>query len=226
MTIRRDVETMEKQGLVLRTHGGCILRSAFVSESTFPEKESLNQIQKQAIAREAVSTLRSGFRIYLDTGTTCLHIARCLPSSLDLTVFTNNLRVATETLGRPGISVHVYGGQLAGKNPDLTGDYAIVQISSYPLDLAFLGADALDLDSGKFYGAEMATALMAQAVSRQAQRTIAVIDSSKFNKRSVAVAGRLQPGLTLITDRTTPPSVHKKLRNTGAAIILAQPASP
>lgn len=221
MTIRRDLEAMETDGLALRTHGGCLLRSALVTEAAFPEKENRHREQKHAIAAEAVQRLSDGMSLYLDTGTTCLQIARRLPSDRHLKVFTNNLRAAIELLGRPGIEVLVYGGRLAGKNPDLTGEYAIAQITRYRLDFAFFGADALDVETGEFYGADMATALMAQAIRRQAGRAAAVVDSSKLGKRSVAVAGHLEAGMLLITDDGVPPAVRRMLRRTGAEIVFA-----
>lgn len=222
MTVRRDIEALEQSGVVLRTHGGCILRSPFVTEAAFPEKESRQRQEKQSIASQAVRGIASGMSLYLDTGTTCLYIARLLPPDQDLTVFTNNIRIATELLGRSGIDVIVYGGQLSPRNPDLTGDLAIAQLVRFRVDLAFLGGDALDPRSGTFYAADRATAVMTQAIRGQADQAVAVIDSSKIGKRGPVVAGCLDKGLTLITDAGCPAAVRKSLRGTGARLVIAR----
>ncbi|MBN2292247.1 MAG: DeoR/GlpR transcriptional regulator, partial [Pirellulales bacterium] len=76
MTIRRDLAAMEKTGVLTRTHGGCVLQSPFVRELPFSQKEQQHREQKYAIACAAVGMLKSGDRVYLDTGTTAVHVAR------------------------------------------------------------------------------------------------------------------------------------------------------
>ena len=222
MTIRRDLTLMEQAGLLTRTHGGCVLQSPFVAELSFPQKQQLRQSQKSAIAQAVVRCLRPGEAIYLDTGTTALRIARILPPRLNVRVFTNNLRVAMELFGRVGVEVVVYGGVLAAKNPDLVAEIALAQIGQYRLDLAIVGGDALDVARGEFYGADTGTALLSQAAQRQADRVIVVMDSSKLGKRSLAVAGKLIRGMTLITDDEVRAADRADLRRTGAEIVYAR----
>jgi DeoR/GlpR family transcriptional regulator of sugar metabolism len=222
MTVRRDLEAMEKSGLLTRTHGGCVLHSPFVSELSFPEKAQLRQTQKTAIAREVAKLFKQGDTIYLDTGTTALQVARALPSNLDLHVFTNNLRVAMELFGRAGVEVTVYGGMLAKKNPDLLSEIAITQVDQYLLDIAIIGGDAFDARRGEFYGADAASAALSRAAQRQAERLIVALDSSKIGKRSIALAGRLENGMTLVTDDEVSPEDRIALRKTNATLIFAQ----
>lgn len=221
MTIRRDLAAMEVAGLLTRTHGGCVLQSPFVAELSFPQKQRLRQFQKIAIAREAARLLKRGEAVYLDTGTTALQVARALPPGLYLRIFTNNLRVAMELFGRSDLEVVVYGGVLAGKNPDLAKEIALAQIREYRLDVAILGGDALDVQRGEFYGAETATAALSRAAQKQSDRVMVVMDSSKFGKRSLAVTGRLGPGMTLVTDDEVTRNNRAALRATGAKIVYA-----
>jgi DeoR/GlpR family transcriptional regulator of sugar metabolism len=221
MTIRRDLSVLEQAGLLTRTHGGCVLQSPFVAELSFPEEQRRRQPHKIAIASEAVRSLHRGEAVYLDTGTTALQVGRTLPPNLDLRVFTNNLRIAMELFGRAGIETTVYGGVLADKNPDLAREIALAQIQQYRLDVAVVGGDALDVGRGEFYGADASTALMSLAAQKQADRVIVVMDSSKFGKRSLAVAGRLGPGVTLITDNEVGRKERAALRQTGAKLVFA-----
>lgn len=226
MTIRRDLTALEQAGVLTRTHGGCVLHSPFVAEMPFPSKLRLRQAQKVAIARETVRQLKRGQSIYLDTGTTALQVARALPPHLDLRVFTNNLRVAMELLGRSNARVTVYGGDMTGRSPDLAGEIALAQLQQYRLDVAIVGGDALDATRGEFYGADTATALMSRVAQRQADRVLVAMDSSKIGKRGLAVAGKLEAGVTLITDDEVSRPVQAALRATGAGLILAAAHMP
>ncbi|MBI3852093.1 MAG: DeoR/GlpR transcriptional regulator [Verrucomicrobia bacterium] len=221
MTIRRDLIALEKAGLLTRTHGGCVLHSPFVAELSFPVKQRLRQEHKTAIAGEAIRRLKRDETVYLDTGTTALQVARTLPPDLALQVFTNNLRIAMELFGRTGITITVYGGVMAHKNPDLAGEMALAQIQQYRLDVAIVGGDALDIGRGEFYGADARTALLSRAAQKQANRVIVVMDSSKFGKRGLAVAGRLGPGVTMITDNEVNRKDRAILRRTGAEMVFA-----
>lgn len=223
MTIRRDLSALEEAGLLTRTHGGCVLQSPFVAELSFPEKQRLRQSQKTAIAVQTVRQLRRGEAIYLDTGTTALLVAQRLPPNFGLRVFTNNLRIAMELFGRDDLEITVYGGALARMNPDLTGEIALAHIQQFRLDVAVVGGDALDAGRGEFYSADGSTARLSRAVQLRADRVIVAMDSSKFGKRSLTVAGRLGPAVTLITDDEVSRDDRMALRRTGAKIILADP---
>ncbi|MBN1909265.1 MAG: DeoR/GlpR transcriptional regulator [Pirellulales bacterium] len=221
MTIRRDLAAMEQDGMLTRTHGGCVLQSPFVNELPFTEKDQQRQPQKLAIAREAAKLLTHGQRVYLDTGTTAVHVARVLPGDLELSVLTNNLRVATELFGRKGIEVIVYGGRLAGQSPDLVGELALTHITESRIDVALMGADAVDPVRGEIYSADLGTALLSRAVRSQADRTILLADSSKFGRHSLDVVGRLGESATLVTDWEATPEDLAHLRATGAEVLVA-----
>lgn len=222
MTIRRDLARLEAAGLLTRTHGGCVLQSPFVVEASFLEKQRRRQAQKAAIASAAVQLLRRGEAVYLDTGTTALAVARALPSNLNLKVFTNNLRVALELFGRSGVEVIVYGGVLGRKNPDLMDELALAQITQYRLDVAVVGGDALDVERGEYYAADAGSAALSRAAQRQAERVIVVMDSSKFGKRGLAIAGRLTRGVTLITDDEPDAHTRAALRRSGATVLFQE----
>ncbi len=221
MTIRRDLTAMEQSGVLTRTHGGCVLRSPYVAELSYDEKREQHPLQKLAIARAAVALMKPGFAIYLDTGTTAVQVARLLPTGFELRVFTNNLTIALELFNREGVEVLVYGGVLARRNPDLTGELALARIREYRLDMAIVGADAVDLERAEFYAAEPGTAALSRAVQQQADQAILLVDSSKFGKRGHACVGRIGRDLTVITDSLASDDALATLRATGADLIQA-----
>jgi DeoR/GlpR family transcriptional regulator of sugar metabolism len=221
MTIRRDLAFMERAGLLTRVHGGCVLQSPFVTELSFPAKLQHRRAEKAAIARRAVQLLRPGESVYIDTGTTALHVARALPPELDLKVLTNNLRVAMELFGRPGIEVVVFGGRLGQLNPDLMGEVALVQVTQFRTDVALVGADAFDAGRGEFYAADDASAMVSRMAQQQAERVIVVADSTKAGKRGKTLAGRFDTGVTLVTDDGLREEMRRALRKSGATLVLA-----
>ena len=200
MTIRRDLVALQDQGVLIRTHGGCVMQPVVVRELTFAEKDRRQAAQKAAIARELTRHIRAGSAVYLDTGTTAAQVARLLPSGLDLEVCTNNLAAAIELFSREGVRVTVFGGAMAPKSPDLVGELALDRVRNFHFDVAVLGSDAFDPGRGEFYSADLPTARLSRAVQERAARTLFAVDSSKFGRHGPHVAGRFGETSTLITD--------------------------
>lgn len=226
MTIRRDLSAMERSGMLTRTHGGCVLQSSFVPGLPFSAKDLQQPAQKHAIAREAAYRLKAGEKIYLDSGTTAVHLARLLPNDKQLQVFTNNLRAAMELFGRPGIEVLVFGGVLGSNSPSLVGEMAMARIHDFRFDVAVLGADAIDAGRGEFYSGDLRAAMLCQAAQHQAERAIVLADSTKFGKHSLIVAGRLDAGTVLVTDQEIDRLERATLEATGVEVVYARTESP
>ena len=226
MTIRRDLTAMEKNGEIIRTYGGCTLRSSLVTEMSFSEKDDKQRPQKHAIARTVIGLIGKNQTVYLDTGTTAVHLARLLPGDQGIRVLTNNLRVAMELFARrdqgDSVDVTVLGGELATKSPDLVGEMAPIRMAEYRVDLAVLGADAIDPVRGEFYSADVRTAALSRAAQARARRTLVLADHSKFGKYSLSVVGQLGPNVTLITDEEIDPADHEAVESTGAEVVLAK----
>jgi DeoR family transcriptional regulator, fructose operon transcriptional repressor len=221
MTVRRDLGALEEEGVLVRTHGGCTVQAPMVRELSFSEKDALRARQKAAIARAAVERIAPESSVYIDTGTTTLHFARALPSHLRLRIFTNNLRVAMDLFGREGIEVVVYGGRLRQSSPDLAGEIALGRVQEYRLDVAVLGADAVDTGRGEVYGADMLTTSLDRAVLRQSSRALILADSSKLGKHSLSLVTKLHAGIALITDDEADPQDVRALQQTDADIVVA-----
>jgi len=225
MTIRRDLALLERAGVLTRTHGGCVPKSPYVEEIPFSEKDRRRKAQKLGIAAKVASLLEPGSALYLDTGTTAVHVAQCLPRERRYRVFTNNLRAAMELFGRPAVEVVVFGGILGGKSPDLSGSLALAEVQNFQFDVAVAGADALDVETASCFAADTATAILSRTAQERAGHVIFAVDSSKFGKRGLALAGRLGPQSTLVTDSAAAGGDVKKLRGTGARVFLANSAA-
>lgn len=225
MTIRRDLDAMQTTGLLLRVYGGAQLRSAFVQEQSFSEKVGRNPARKQAIAQRAVRLLTRGMALYLDTGTTAARVAHALPAGLDLHLFTNNLRAVMDLFGRQDVTVHVCGGLLMPRSPDLVGTDAVARLAEIRTDLAFVGADAIDPDTGEIFAADAETAALSRIAQRQTNRMVVLADSSKIGARGQAVTGHLRAGVTLITDDHLSRALRRRLARHPAEVLYAPVAT-
>lgn len=125
VTIRQDLERLEKEGLIRREHGGAVLIDidAGVRNITL-QNQNNNVPEKMAIARKAVSLVRNGDTIILDSGSTTTEIAKLLIDFQNITVITNALNIALILGAHPHINLFVTGGEFKAPTLSLTGQKA------------------------------------------------------------------------------------------------------
>lgn len=120
MTIRRDLAKLEEEGKIVRTHGGAIYPKALVQETPYLAKKGKNIRQKKAIARKALEFIPESANIILDSGTTTMEVAKLLKGREDLTIITNDIKIAAE-LTESKLKVIVTGGELQNRVGTLYG---------------------------------------------------------------------------------------------------------
>lgn len=148
-TVRRDLQEMEEEGLLRRTHGGAMLLRAGLAglEMSFQQKEDRFLPEKKAIAAFAASLVRPGEVILLDAGTTTLELARALPP-LELTVATNSMEVAGVFRDIEQVEVWLLGGLWRKGTRSLVGPMTNRLLRELHFDKVFLAANALDAEKG------------------------------------------------------------------------------
>ena len=145
MTIRRDLDILENQGLLRRVHGGAVSRRGRSYEPPFMLRTSENLENKIRISQAAADLIQNGDSITLDVGTTTLEIARHLQNKQDLTVITPSLQIANELINHPGIRLILTGGILRIGELSMVGHLAERIFEDFFVDKLFLGAGAVDL---------------------------------------------------------------------------------
>lgn len=184
MTIRRDLETLESLGEVVRTHGGAALAQKLTFEFSFHRKSSAGLDQKKRIAREAVRHIRNGQVVILDTGTTTLQIARALVGQRSVRVITTSLAIVSELQFSADIEVILLGGMLRDGSPDLHGPLTEQAIEQLTADVAFIGADAIDA-KGNVYTGDLRVINIDRKIASNSDQVIVVADSSKFGQTAM-----------------------------------------
>lgn len=204
MTVRRDLEALEGENALTRTHGGAIFSKQSVAEFAFLERNRTSIRQKQAIAREAASLVSPGMTIVIDTGTTTLEVARALSGVAGLRVLTSSLAVASALHTHPNMEIVLLGGSVGKNSPDLSGALTEDNLRRFRVQLAFLGADALD-ERG-LYTTDLAIARVSEAMIDVAEDTVLVADSRKFQRTSFVKFAEWPQIRRVITDQEVAPA--------------------
>ncbi|MDY0873812.1 DeoR/GlpR family DNA-binding transcription regulator [Dongia rigui] len=225
ITIRRDLTRLESQGLLVRTHGGALAGKLSSTESfdsdepSFEARRRRNAEAKTLIGVAAAALIRPGATIGIDVGTTALELARQLTTRDDIKIFTNSVRAAT-LLSEGPAPVYLPGGQLRSKELSVHGSIAVAQLRHYWFDLAFIGFSGLT-DQGLFDYSLEDTEIKRVYIERAAQ-IVALCDSSKFGRLSMARVGTLEEVDTLITDAAPPDFLREALERAEVKIIVAR----
>lgn len=217
-TIRRDLQLLESQRLLARTHGGAVAQGVLY-ELPLRYKIARYQHEKVLIAREAASRVGDGASVGLTGGTTTTEVARALAERHQLTVVTNALNIASELAVRPNLKLVVTGGVARDKSYELVGPLAEQSLAGLNLDIVFIGADGVDPSAGLTTHHAM-EAHTDHALIERAQRVIAVADSSKVGRVAFARICELERVDEMITDGGGDPGLLEELARTGVEITV------
>jgi DeoR/GlpR family transcriptional regulator of sugar metabolism len=184
VTVRRDLDSLESQGLLRRKHGGAVsieplFYEPFRNDRSFQAQVEKLADEKRRIGRAAAGLIKKGDIIALTPGTTTTEVVRGLPLNHDITVVTSTVNVAMELSKRKDLDVYVTGGHLHGDWFSLVGPAAAQSLSRVMIHVLFVGADGIDAKSGvSCYDPEEAQ--LNAAMVKHARKKVAVVDHSKF----------------------------------------------
>jgi len=196
MTIRRDLEKLEQAGSVRRTFGGAILVG---KDITLQDRTGYLIEEKTRIGRRAAELIRPGDSVFIDGGSTTMHIARALKPGLGITVVTNALNVAAELLDKR-IPTIVAGGIILESTSTLVGPIASETISSMAFNRIFLGATGVSGLHG-FSNSNVYEAEVKKLAIRQASEVNIVVDHTKFGANVLVSFAELSKADHIISDR-------------------------
>ena len=200
VTIRQDLDILEKEGVLQRTHGGAILSLKIGLERPFQVEETSHKAEKERIAAAAVELISSGDTVILDVGTTVTAAARQLVEQKKKpTVFTNGLNIAAILEVDPEITTVVTGGTIRPKQHSLVNPFAGFILPRIHADIALLGVSGIQAEHG-VTNVNAAEAEMKALFVRAARRRVVLADSSKIGKVALAKFADLDEIDLLVTD--------------------------
>ena len=216
MTIRRDIQLFEKQGIAIRTHGGAVPR---ISEPAQLFTQPDGSAAQKKIARKALKMIPNDCTLMLSAGTTTLEVARQLAASdLRICVITNSLTVAA-VLFQTKIQVVLTGGSLRSNSLDLIGPVTEKNLDEYYIDLLITGCDGASAEEG-FFTKDLNLAEMEKKSVKKSARTIVVTESHKFRKPAFVKFAFMNEISTVITDRKLPEEDASKIISNGIELVL------
>jgi len=146
-TMRRDINQLESQGKIKKVYGGIILTDKKTTEP-FESREVKNKDAKLIIAKLASTLIEDGDIIYIDSGTTTMHMIPYLPDVKNLTIVTNNLHVILKSLPYQNLNVISTGGTLFRRTNSFVDSGAVSSLKKYNISKAFLATTGISIAKG------------------------------------------------------------------------------
>jgi DeoR/GlpR family transcriptional regulator of sugar metabolism len=219
MTIRSDLAALEQQGLVLRTHGGALLKPESSLEPAFLLRKDLHQAEKERIGQAAASLVQDGESIVLDASTTAWQVARQLKDRNELTVVTNGLFIALELLDAPGVTVVMPGGALRSGSASVVGDVGACLLERYHVQKGFFGARGFTLHEG-LTDVNQYEVDLKRLMVKHSKEVIGIVDGSKWGQVAFATFARLDEVDRFIVDDGAPEEMVTTLQQLGIKLML------
>ena len=223
MTIRRDLDALEKSGLVERTHGGAVFRQERIA-GNFHYRNSIkeNPEQKKRIAHRAAAMIEPHDTIFIGEGTTASMVARFVDPALPFTLFTNNLGVIPELeTNHMAAELVLLPGTYNPTTHALAGPLTMEMIRQINANKVFIGADGLSIRAGvSTPDLEIAT-IERNMIQQTRGQVIVMADHPKFGLVAEISIVPLKQIDILITNRKIPSDFQKNLDKTGVHVVIA-----
>jgi len=225
MTIRRDLAELEREGHLVRTHGGALTsegaggHTVDRDEPLFDARLRRNRDAKERIAAAAANLVKGVRTVAVDVGTTTYLLALRLLDHPNIKVFTNSLRIAALTGAGRG-DIYVPGGQVRRDELSICGPTAVAQFGKLWFDIAFVGVSGIT-SVGLFDYSPEDNELKRVYLSRSSRRVV-LCDASKFQHLSLIQVGMLSDVDMLLTDADPPPDLAAALAAAGVEVRIAR----
>lgn len=220
MTIRRDLQSLERKGILRRTHGGAVLAHPALVEQPLAVRLNHEVESKWKIAAAAVKLINDGSTVILDSGSTTEALARQLNGFRSVTVIANAVNIAAELVRKPGITVLMVGGLLRSASFSCVGPEAQDMLSQFKVDQTFLGMGGVSLDAG-LTNRSVQEVPIKQAMIRAGAQVIVLVDSSKIGKVVFARVAPLSAIDLIVTDDAISAEQLEAFREKGVQVLVS-----
>lgn len=218
-TVRRDVNGLCDEGLLVRQHGGASLPPT-IAQTSYPARRVERADAKARIAAALVERLPDEASLFLSLGTTVEAVAHALRARRDLRIVTNNPQVAGLLREAPGVEIVLVGGTVQRRNGGLVGARAVDAVREFRCDFWIGGIGAVDAD-GTLLDYDEAEVAVMRAMAACARRRVLVADAVKFGRSAVQRVGSVADLTLLVTDAPPPPAIAALARHNDVAVVVA-----
>jgi len=221
-TVRRDLEWLEQDGYLERTHGGAILSQRMALEPEYQQRAVAYPEEKRSIGSLAASLIARDEIVFVNSGTTTTQVVRHTRGDLGISVFTNNLSGALE-VAAPGLHYFVVGGEFQPRSNSLTGRFAVDNLAQIYADKAIIGVDGISLKHGCTVPSNAEAAVVRQMIKQTRGEIIVVADRSKWGVVSNFQIAPIEEIDLLVTDAGFDRTAADSLEARGIRLLIATP---
>jgi DeoR/GlpR family transcriptional regulator of sugar metabolism len=218
MTVRRDLEQLADHGMIERYRGGARSLTLRGEEPPFAVRTQEGQNAKRRIAEAVTRLIADGEAVVLDSGTTCLEVARLL-APRRLTIMPMSLHAANSLTGAPQLRLLLPGGEPRTGELNMTGPLAKASLTALRFDTAILGCCGLTADGLTAYDLE--DAAIKQTMIASAHRVIAVAEPAKFSRTALAFVAPVSALSMVVTTDDAAPEDTNALAAAGTIVHRA-----
>lgn len=198
-TIRKDLNRLCDERLLIRTHGGARLASG-VENMSYEARRMLAWNQKQAIGKAVASLIPDNASLFVNIGTTTEAVAQALLQHKQLLVITNNINVASLMRPYPENKVIIASGEVRSSDGGIIGGSAVDFINQFKVDFAVVGASAID-EEGSLLDYDYREVKVSQAILSNARHVVVVADSTKHERTAPVRIAHVSQTHTFVTDK-------------------------
>lgn len=218
-TIRKDLNFLSEQGVIIRTFGGAMVKDEY--DPSLAQRTIRNYEEKRLIAKAASLLIKERDTIILDAGSTTIELAKLIKENSEVVVLTNSLEIMNILSKVQGISVISTGGLLRSKSMSFQGQLAENSIGNYNIQKAFISAKAVGADEGIMDTNEVEASVKRKMLEKAKDITL-LADNSKFLKIAHVTVCPIDRINRIITDKGTGPDVIKDFTDRGVEVIIAK----
>jgi DeoR family fructose operon transcriptional repressor len=222
-TIRRDLERLEEEGFLERTHGGAVLRVSIPVEPEYLLRAQSHTEEKQLIGARAAAMIEDGDIVFINSGTTTTEIIRSIRLNADIIVVTNNLIAALE-VGNVSYQLILLGGNFQHKSNSVAGRFTYDNLNTLYATKTFIGVDGFNLKYGWTVPSNAEAEVIRLMMARTLGPVIAVADHSKWGNVANFEVARIEQIHRLITDEGLNAQACTALAGRSVEVIMTEKA--
>lgn len=208
MTIRRDLEYLEKGGKILRIRGGAVSIEHVSNqrEEIYTRRESINLEGKSIIAQKALAYIQTNRSIFMDAGTTTMAFSKILPEERYF-ILTNGVNIALELSKNAAVSINTMGGIVNKETLSVSGTDSTRFLQNINIDIAFIATSGFSIEDG-FTNGYSSECDLKREVIKKSKKTVVLMDKTKLGHSMLFTFAKPEDIDVLITDEPLPPEIE------------------
>ena len=219
-TIRRDINTLSKRGLVNRYHGGAGVDSS-TENVAYNDRKVLCYKEKQIISQMVAGQIPDNASLFINIGTTNEAVAKALCNHKRLRIITNNLNVAGILSSNANFEVIVAGGLVRHRDCGIIGEATIDFIQQFKVDYGIIGISGIDSD-GTLLDFDYREVRAARAIIDNSRKVFLATDHTKFGRNAMVRLGSIQEVDAMFTNQQPPGPLAKIINDAEVDLFVAE----